>query len=46
MELYFHSELSPNDENISFGQLMHYHINVKRTEYLEGKNKKIENTYV
>ena len=23
-ELYFHKELSPNDENISFGQLMYY----------------------
>ncbi len=23
-ELYFHKELSPNDESISFGQLMHY----------------------
>ncbi|MEQ8518514.1 MAG: carbamoyltransferase HypF [Cytophagales bacterium] len=45
-ELYFHSELSPNDENISFGQLMHYYISVKRTEFLKGKNKKVENTYV
>ncbi len=25
-DLYFHKELSPNDENISFGQLVHYHI--------------------
>jgi hydrogenase maturation protein HypF len=24
--LYFHQQLSPNDENISFGQLTHYHI--------------------
>ena len=24
--LYFHRELSPNDENISFGQLVHYQI--------------------
>lgn len=23
-QLYFHKQLSPNDENISFGQLMHY----------------------
>jgi len=23
-ELYFHDQLSPNDENISFGQLMYY----------------------
>lgn len=26
-ELYFHKELSPNDENISFGQLMYYIYN-------------------
>ena len=25
-ELYFHKELSPNDENVSFGQLVCYHI--------------------
>ncbi|HMQ47153.1 MAG TPA: carbamoyltransferase HypF [Saprospiraceae bacterium] len=25
-DLYFHDQLSPNDENISFGQLMWYHI--------------------
>ena len=25
-ELFFHQELSPNDENISFGQLIYYHI--------------------
>jgi len=23
-ELYFHKHLSPNDENVSFGQLMYY----------------------
>ncbi len=28
MKLYFHKELSPNDENISFGQLMYY-LNIK-----------------
>jgi len=28
-ELYFHKALSPNDENISFGQLVHYHVNSK-----------------
>lgn len=27
-ELYFHKELSPNDENISFGQLMYYLYNI------------------
>ncbi len=26
-ELFFHKELSPNDENISFGQLVYHHIN-------------------
>ena len=30
-DLYFHKELSPNDENISFGQLVHYHINNCKT---------------
>lgn len=25
-DLYFHQKLSPNDENISFGQLIYYHI--------------------
>jgi hydrogenase maturation protein HypF len=29
-ELYFHEKLSPNDENISFGQLMCYVIELKR----------------
>ncbi|MEM9328471.1 MAG: carbamoyltransferase HypF [Bacteroidota bacterium] len=28
--LYFHRELSPNDENISFGQLAHYHMGLQR----------------
>ncbi|WP_372792756.1 carbamoyltransferase HypF [Lutibacter sp.] len=28
MKLYFHKELSPNDENISFGQLIYY-LNIK-----------------
>ena len=27
--LYFHQQLSPNDENIAFGQLMHYQIQQK-----------------
>lgn len=30
-DLYFHKDLSPNDENISFGQLM-YHLNNKEDE--------------
>lgn len=25
--LYFHNQLSPNDENISYGQIIHHHIN-------------------
>ncbi len=28
--LYFHRELSPNDENIAFGQLAHYHMQQTR----------------
>lgn len=28
-EVYFHEQLSPNDENISFGQLVHAHIQQK-----------------
>jgi hydrogenase maturation protein HypF len=28
-EIYFHKKLSPNDENISFGQLVYYDNNVK-----------------
>jgi hydrogenase maturation protein HypF len=27
--LYFHKHLSPNDENISFGQICHYHISAR-----------------
>jgi hydrogenase maturation protein HypF len=25
-QLYFHEQLSPNDENVSFGQLIHFHL--------------------
>ncbi len=28
-DLYFHKELSPNDENISFGQLIYFHSEIK-----------------
>ena len=28
-QLYFHRQLSPNDENISFGQVMHYYVTAK-----------------
>ena len=31
-KLYFHKELSPNDENISFGQLAHYHIQQRKSK--------------
>ncbi len=30
-DLYFHQQLSPNDENLSFGQLLHHHIQQKAT---------------
>jgi hydrogenase maturation protein HypF len=29
-KLFFHKELSPNDENVSFGQLAHYHNTASR----------------
>ena len=29
-KLYFHQELSPNDENISFGQLAHFHLHQRK----------------
>ncbi|MEO1516938.1 MAG: carbamoyltransferase HypF [Bacteroidota bacterium] len=32
-ELYFHKELSPNDENISFGQLVCYQIKKQRESF-------------
>jgi hydrogenase maturation protein HypF len=31
--LYFNKNLSPNDENISFGQLMHYSNNKSHIQY-------------
>ena len=31
-KLYFHKELSPNDENISFGQLAHYHLQQRKSK--------------
>ena len=36
-ELFFHQELSPNDENISFGQLICHQI---QTSFFQNKNKK------
>ena len=29
-QLFFHKNLSPNDENISFGQMVYYDNNIKR----------------
>lgn len=34
-QLFFQKELSPNDENISFGQLAHYHISLKKSSLLQ-----------
>lgn len=34
-ELYFHQDLSPNDENISYGQLVHYIIHNKPGKFQE-----------
>ena len=39
--LYFHKELSPNDENISFGQMVYYDNKIK-----EGKNRKERNEFI
>ncbi len=36
-ELYFHEQLSPNDENVSFGQLVHYHMQTKNRVRREGR---------
>ena len=36
-QLFFHKELSPNDENISFGQLAHYHISESQNLKCKGK---------
>jgi len=39
-DLYFHKELSPNDECISYGQLVHYYVNTA----VQTKKPKIEQT--
>ncbi len=39
-ELYFHQNLSPNDENISFGQLVYYDNNIGKTIEAENELKK------
>ncbi|MEM7549938.1 MAG: carbamoyltransferase HypF [Bacteroidota bacterium] len=36
-KLYFHKELSPNDENISYGQLVHKYISEKRKEVTQNE---------
>ena len=36
-ELFFHQQLPPNDENISFGQLMCYEIEVSKKRYIRNK---------
>lgn len=41
-ELYFHQQLSPNDENISFGQLAYYQIQQKVQAIAVMKNESIE----
>jgi hydrogenase maturation protein HypF len=33
-QLFFHNQLSPNDENISFGQLAYYDNEIKSSEFL------------
>lgn len=40
-KLYFHEELSPNDENISYGQLIKYYISKKLKENANQLNLKI-----
>jgi hydrogenase maturation protein HypF len=37
LKLYFHEQLSPNDESVSFGQLVHYHIQMKNRVKKEGR---------
>lgn len=37
-QLYFHKELPPNDENISFGQIALYHLQQKQRAALNNKN--------
>ena len=37
-ELYFHKELAPNDENISFGQLVCYQIEKQKESLINNKS--------
>ena len=37
-ELYFHEQLSPNDENISFGQLVCYQIEKQKESFFKNKS--------
>ena len=38
-ELYFHKDLSPNDENVSFGQMIYFDNNIKTISNEDLKNK-------
>ena len=40
-DLYFHKELPPNDENISFGQLAHFFMQQKRISFFNQKSTEI-----
>src|SRR5690606_37422208 len=37
-ELFFHKELSPNDENISFGQMVYYDSNIDNSKNLNSNS--------
>jgi len=39
LDLYFHKDLSPNDESVSFGQLVRYHIHLKNKDSREGASR-------
>jgi len=38
-DLYFHKDLSSNDENVSFGQMIYFNNNIKTTSNEDFKNK-------
>lgn len=43
-QLYFHQQLSPNDENISFGQIIYHHINSSQLERSKTQDHVLSNT--
>ena len=43
-ELYFHNDLSPNDENIAFGQLGLHYLELQNTEQSDHKRVKVNAT--